>query len=178
MVDKKYLNELQQEFFLKVDELEMNNKKSIKQFKIEQAEMIKNVIIDSDNLGDLQEKFTNFQNELVRLESEGYNLIKDSLKQVSLEYTQRILEVVLDGNITSAAPTIEKTSEPVQPELALDRPNIIEDLEKEDKFNSTTDGLLNSVSRLEAMDHDKTKDDIPVETKELDDWISEIKNLI
>lgn len=185
MISFNNIEEITYKHMQKVKNLLMEDKSQIKKYKLEQAEIMKNLMLSETPSYNLEEYFKKFQYELQLKEQELQNNIKNAVIY-EFELLKNEVSQKFEENFTMQPNNMINNMEMSNQMSNLSMNNYIPNATPNNNpINSHIDNnLLDSINeRKTPMDQAKVmndieKNDIPVETKELDDWISEIKNLI
>lgn len=213
MIDINRINNITQKFISDLQRVQQEVENAMiqekKQFKLEQAEMIKNIILNSENGEGLENQMHVFQNELERKNKSTVNQmniqvepyingmiadIKTVLKQGVQDDTQNQNAIPNQNNTVNQfqqqnngfAQRMNNDSTPQVPNYAQSIDQINNGTQQQNINTQATPEQIqqsqqNNQYSQEALNEKKSQlsnSDVPIETKELDDWISEIKNLI
>ncbi|MFV0289211.1 MAG: hypothetical protein ACK5HR_07170 [Mycoplasmatales bacterium] len=236
MIDINKLESTNLKYLENIKRITLSNKDVVKRYKMEQAEMMKQLMMSDDASVNMENFFKNFQVELARKENEEKAKIRDLISR-ELGMMQSEILALLEGTNTGINPSMPRVTptpttnvqaiqgeiptynaptpppvsqpsfqKPVEPTTnqqvrvstqqtgannqsnANDVENILKNI------NSTpapqnTPPVQPSVASTPAsnpvdselsktIDNISVNNEVPVETTELDEWISEIKNLI
>lgn len=210
MTNFRRIEEINHQCMRNIEVIMQDSKSIIKNFKVQQAEVMKNIMLNTEESASLEQQFRNFQQELTKREQDQYNQINGRIANEIDNMKHLILQEMSTAGVTSnninvsSSPTYSTYSHPTSPmdntnSMLDNTPNynlnnqsqefnnsILSDLEAFTNSNSqlgANQGLdstmdLSSVTNGNMNNNLNNSNEIPVETKELDEWISEIKNLI
>ncbi len=161
MLELSKIEKLVKESFLNIENSITNSKKELKNFKINQAEEIKNLIIEDEGNSDLGLKLETFQKELKEKEDKYKDIISS------------VLEKEINKLKSDVLSKVEKEEIP---------------LEKEEESSVNLKGFNNDFSNEKELEtefkevtnkfFESTENEEPFKTEELDQWIKDIKKLI
>lgn len=178
--------------------IEIEKKSGSKQFKLDKIEEIKSVILDE---GDLDKELIDF-NQALRNYEKQYDILKRNKIQSLLKaYNDRLTAVLLgDGagtvasvspqsvsptpppvvtpaeQVQTQAPVQERPRERVQQQVVTPQ---VSNREEITRGEESVSGSAPSQTQLQPqVEGSVSNAESVIETKELDDWISEIKKLI
>ncbi len=207
MTNFSRIKEINDQSMRNIEAIMAESKNIIKNFKIEQAEIMKNIVVSTDDTASLEHQFRKFQSELAQRENEQYNqingrinaeietmrkLIMQELATPSVSPIGQASDPAFDAALNSFDPNyvpIPKQEEKIMPSSVSEMPSAQQmqnSIPNDNAFNTSPntsqeyDEVSKSLENLtkEVMSNPTTDNNIPVETRELDEWITEIKNLI
>lgn len=181
--------------------IEIEKKNGSKQFKLDKIEEIKSVIIDE---GDLDQELIDFNQALSNYEKQYDILKRNKIQSLLKAYNDRLTAVLLgDGTaavanvsarpvapapsptvtpveqVQAQAPVQERPRERVQQQVVAPQVSNREETTGDERnvSGSTPSQTQLQPQVVENVSNTSTQEPV-IETKELDDWISEIKKLI
>ncbi len=146
--------------FLNIENAITNSKKDLKDFKVTQAEEIKNLIIEDEGNVDLGLKLEKFQEELKEKEDKHKAIISSILvKEIDL----------LKSNVLSKVQEEQDEEEIEEEYFDLEEfdSNYLSQKELETEFKEVTNKFFETNEKEETF-----------KTEDLDQWIKDIKKLI
>ncbi len=161
MLELSKIEKLVKESFLNIENSITNSKKELKNFKINQAEEIKNLIIEDEGNSDLGLKLETFQKELKEKEDKYKDIISSVLEKEINKLKSDVLSKVEKEEI----PLEKEEESPVN--VKGFNNDFSNEKELETEFKEVTNKFFES-----------TENEEPFKTEELDQWIKDIKKLI
>ncbi len=158
MLELSKMEKIVRESFLNIEQVITKSKNELKEFKVSQAEEIKNLIIEDEGNNNLSLKMENFQEELKKREDNHKDEISSILKE-----------------------EIEVLKHEVLSLLNQEEPKIEEEIVDLEEFNSEYFNNQNIESEFKEVTNkffESTEQEEPFKTEDLDQWIKDIKKLI
>ncbi len=217
MTNFSRIKEINDQCMRNVEAIMAESKNIIKKFKIEQAEIMKNIVVSTDDTVSLEQQFRKFQSELSQRENEQYNQINGRINAEIETMRKLIMQELASPSVSPIGQTNDPAFDaalnsfdpdyvpiPTNPKQEKVMPSSVSEMSSsvgempsaqqmqnsmsKNNSNNTTpsnasqeyDEVSKSLENLtkEVMNNPNTDNNIPVETRELDEWITEIKNLI
>lgn len=163
-INFKSMENLTQELFSHLKQMEMNNEEEMRNFKIEQGELMKNIVINSNDYGSLERQTLIYKEELKKRDSKKKE-ISMQMDMLLREYNEKLRRMVLGEDIFNV-PTTDTVDEPIEKTpIESETEKILREMEE---------GTVN----VDPVEETEESGKIPEGTEELDKWIEQIKNQI